>query len=111
MPGNGLFFEKSNDELIWPPGGRRTLGGGRASWLVPFDVIIHYTKQNPRHGKEGEETGRKSERNPPLLKVPPPESNDMRKERKRLTKRKEGREEGRRRKEEVSERKKIIKSY
>lgn len=70
MPGNGLFFEKSNDELIWPPGGRRTLGGGRASWLVPFDVIIHYTKQNPRKEKEGEETRRKRERNPPL-KTPP----------------------------------------
>jgi hypothetical protein len=46
------------------------LGGGRASWLVPFDVIIHYTKQNPRNEKEGEETRRKRERNPPL-KTPP----------------------------------------
>ena len=55
-------------------------------------MIIHYTKQNPRHGKEGEETGRKRERNPPLLKVPPPESKDMRKERKRKPKGKRGRE-------------------
>lgn len=70
MPGNGLFFEKSNDGLIWPPGGRRTLGGGRASWLVTFDVIIQYTKQTPRKEKEGEERGRKRERNPPP-KSPP----------------------------------------
>lgn len=89
MPGNGLFFEKSNDELIWPPGGRRTLGGGRASWLVPFDVIIHYSKQNPRNEKEGEERGRKRERNPPL-KPPPKES--QRKEGKRERKGKRGRE-------------------
>lgn len=46
------------------------LGGGRASWLVPFDVIIHYTKQTDRHEKEVEERGRKMERNPPL-KSPP----------------------------------------
>lgn len=45
------------------------LGGGRASWLVPFGVINHYTEQ-PRLEKEGEETGRKKERNPPL-KSPP----------------------------------------
>lgn len=65
MSGNGLFFEKSNDELIWPPGGREILEGGRASWLVPFGVINHYTKQSPRHEKEGEETRRTVERNPP----------------------------------------------
>lgn len=46
------------------------LGGGRASWLVPPGVIIHYTKQTPRQEKEGEETRRKRERNPPL-KSPP----------------------------------------
>lgn len=71
MSGNGLFFEKSNDELIWPPGGREILKGGRASWLVPFGVINHYTEQNPRHEKEGEETRRMVERNPPPK--PPPE--------------------------------------
>lgn len=94
MSGNGLFFEKSNDELIWPPGGREILEGGRASWLVPFDVIIPYTKQPPRKEKEGEERGRKRERNPPP-KAPPPERKERRK----------------RRKKEVDERKKTIKSY
>lgn len=68
------------------------LGGGRASWLVPFDVIIHYAKQNPRKEKEGEERGRKRERNPPLK--PPPERKERRKRRKRKTKRDVGREEG-----------------
>lgn len=81
MSGNGLFFEKSNDELIWPPGGREILEGGRASWLVPFGVIIHYTQQNPRHEKEGEETRRKMERNPPQS-PPPKESKDKGKEEK-----------------------------
>lgn len=71
MPGNGPFFEKSNGELIWPPGGRRIIGGGRASWLVPSGVIIHYPQTNPRLEEEGEETRRKEERNPPP-KVPPP---------------------------------------
>lgn len=84
MPGNGLFFEKSNDELIWAPGGRRTLGGGRASWLVPLDVIIHYTKQNPRNEKEGEETRRKRERNPPLKSPPRKEKRGGRGEKKML---------------------------
>lgn len=103
MPGNGLFFEKSNDELICPPGGRRTLGGGRASWLVPFDVIIHYTKQNPRNEKEGEETGRKSERTPP--KVPPPEGKPKGR-RKKEAKREERKREGAREKKGADERKK-----
>lgn len=78
------------------------LGGGRASWLVPSDVIIPYTNQKARLEKEGEETGRKEERNPPQ-KAPPGKE------------REEGREKGRkgvgRRKKEVNERKKIIKSY
>lgn len=57
MSGNGLFFEKSNDELIWLPGGREILEGGRASWLVPFGVINHYTKQSPPP-KESEDKGK-----------------------------------------------------
>ena len=81
MSGNGLFFEKSNDELIWPPGGREILEGGRASWLVPFGVINHYTKQNPRHEKEGEETRRRMER-PPPQSPPPKGSKDKGKEEK-----------------------------
>lgn len=81
MSGNGLFFEKSNDELIWLPGGREILEGGRASWLVPFGVINHYTKQNPRHEKEGEERRRRLERTPPQS-PPPKESDDKGKEEK-----------------------------
>lgn len=84
MSGNGLFFEKSNDELIWPPGGREILEGGRASWLVPFDVIIPYTKQNPRKEKEGEEGGRKRERNPPPKAPPRKEKRGGRGEKKKL---------------------------
>lgn len=92
MSGNGLFFEKSNDELIWLPGGREILEGGRASWLVPFGVIIHYTKQNPRHEKEGEETRRKRERNPPQS---PPRMEVMTKgRRKKVAKRQERKREG-----------------
>lgn len=101
MSGNGLFFEKSNDELIWPPGGREILEGGRASWLVPFGVIIHYTKQNPRHEKEGEETRRKRERNPPPK--PPPRMEVMTKERrKKVDKRQERKREGAREKKRRS---------
>lgn len=96
MSGNGLFFEKSNDELIWPPGGREILEGGRASWLVPFGVINHYTKQTPRPEKEGEETRRKVERNPPPS---PPR-------RKKVEKREERKREGAGEKKDVHERKK-----
>lgn len=82
MPGNGLFFEKSNDELIWTPGGRRTLGGGRASWLVPFDVIIHYTNKQTATGKREKKQGGSRSVTPPPKGSPPPERNDKRKERK-----------------------------
>lgn len=54
------------------------LGGGRASWLVPFGVIIPLHQTNPRL-KEGEETGRKRERNPPL-KSPPGKEREEEKE-------------------------------
>lgn len=57
------------------------LGGGRASWLVPSDVIIHYTKQNPRLEKEGEETVGKMERNPPP-KAPPGKEGEEEEEKK-----------------------------
>ena len=66
------------------------IGGGRASWLVPFDVIVHYTKQNARLEKEGEETGRKRERNPPL-KSPPGKEREEGRGRKRKAKREGGR--------------------
>lgn len=46
------------------------LGGGRASWSVPFDVIIHYTDKPPATGKR-EKKQRGSWKVPPLLKVPP----------------------------------------
>jgi hypothetical protein len=48
------------------------LGGGRASWLVPFDVISRNTKKPPatrKREKNMEEVGKTSL---PLLKVPPP---------------------------------------
>lgn len=105
MSGNGLFFEKSNDELIWPPGGREILEGGRASWLVPFGVINHHTKQNPRHEKEGGETGRREEGNPPPK--PPPEGKKRQREGgKRKPKGKRGREGEREKKKDVHEGKK-----
>lgn len=108
MSGNGLFFEKSNDELIWLPGGREILEGGRASWLVPFGVINHYTEQNPRHEKEGEERRRKEERNPPQS---PPRRKEKRKgRRKKDEKRQERRREGAREKKAFMG-EKIIKSY
>ena len=47
------------------------LGGGRASWLVPFDVISRNTDKPPatrKREKNKEEVGK----TPPLLKVPPP---------------------------------------
>lgn len=83
------------------------LGGGRASWLVPFDVIIHYTKQNPRLEKEGEERRRKRERNPPP-KVPPPERRREEEKDDKMECRERG---GERRKKDVNGRKKTIKSY
>lgn len=48
------------------------LGGGRASWLVPFDVISRNTNKPPatrKREKNMEEVGKTT---PPLLKVPPP---------------------------------------
>jgi hypothetical protein len=48
------------------------LGGGRASWLVPFDVISRNTDKPPatrKREKNKEEVGKTPH---PLLKVPPP---------------------------------------
>jgi hypothetical protein len=57
------------------------LGGGRASWLVPFDAISP-SPQTDRIEKEGEETRRKRERNPPL-KPPPGKKREEEEEKKR----------------------------
>lgn len=72
MSGNGLFFEKSNDELIWPPGGREILEGGRASWLVPFGVINHYTEGKPPPRERGRRNTEEVGASPPP-KPPPKE--------------------------------------
>nr|UVX79331.1 MAG: hypothetical protein [Bacteriophage sp.] len=62
------------------------LGGGRASWLVPFDVISPYTyKPTATRKREKKHEGRRNV-TPPLKSPPPPESYDRRKRRKRLTK-------------------------
>jgi hypothetical protein len=48
------------------------LGGGRASRLVPFDVISHPTNKQTatrKREKNKEEVGKTTH---PLLKVPPP---------------------------------------
>lgn len=87
--------------------GRQEGGGfwrreGKLVSPVRRDYPLHL--QTDRREKEGEETRRKEERNPPLKS--PPERKERRKRRKRLTKRNEVREEGRGEKKDVNERKK-----
>lgn len=84
------------------------LGGGRASWLVPFDVISPYTyKQTATRKREKKHVGRGNVPPPPKGSPPPPEreSNERRKEKKG---RQKGREEERRKEEkkDIGERKK-----
>lgn len=75
------------------------LGGGRASWLVPFDVISRYPNNPPQRERGRRKT--EEEGTSPPLKAPP---------RKAMTGGREGRE-GEQEKKDVNERKKIIKSY
>lgn len=71
MPGNGLFFEKSNDELIRAARREEDLGGGRASWLVPFDVISRYPYKPTARGKREKKHEGRGNVTPP--KSPPRE--------------------------------------
>lgn len=64
MPGNGLFFEKSNDELICQLEGRG-FGGREGKLVSPVRRDWAVTSTNNRNEKEGGETRRKTERNPP----------------------------------------------
>jgi hypothetical protein len=66
------------------------LGGGRASWLVPFDVISRYPYKPTATRKREKKHGGSRSVTPPLKA--PPESNERRKWRERMTKRYEGRE-------------------
>lgn len=80
------------------------LGGGRASWLVPFDVISRNTNKPPatrKREKKKEEVGKA----PPPKGSPPPGSNEGRGE-KRLRKRGESLRRERGRRKDVDERKK-----
>jgi hypothetical protein len=65
------------------------LGGGRASWLVPFGVISRNTSKPPQRKRGRRNTEEVGARPPP--KGPPPESKEKRKE-KRLRKRERVRE-------------------
>lgn len=65
MPGNGLFFEKSNDELITSARREEDLGGGRASWLVPFDVIFITPNKTPAARKREKKHGGRGSVTPP----------------------------------------------
>lgn len=63
--------------------GRQEGGGFRrreGKLVSPVRRILAPTPTNNRHGKEGEETWRKRERTPPLLKVPPPGKKEERRE-------------------------------
>lgn len=92
--------------------GRQEGGGlrrreGKLVSPVRRDYPLH--QQTARLEKEGEETGRKSERNPPL-KAPPGKEREE-EEKKEVDKMVCRKREGKRRKKDVNERKKRIKSY
>jgi hypothetical protein len=82
------------------------LGGGRASWLVPSDVISLNTDKPPATGKREKKQGGSRSLTPPLLKVPPPAWGKEKREEKRLRKREREGEGRAGEKKDVDERKK-----